>query len=241
MIWIAPALFLYWIAPVLIGEPILDIGYSIAPITLPSPNIVAVPLATSPNEIANRVQYWERYQNSNYTLCYNDKLGQVSCTVISAPIQYFPFNDSLLTFTFADNSAFLWENNRGLERYGFESIVASITFVFNDLDNFYKTFRTAYFDVTEKPLYMMVKTASGVTYASSANINFARPNWGANVYNDATISAGNPSGLNSIQTAQLADEYCEVTIWFNSSDAANVNNLKEAIMKMIPKPKFYNK
>jgi len=202
---------------------------------------IAVPAFVNPSEIANRVQYWERYQNSNYTLCFNDKLGQISCTAISAPLQYFTFNDNLLTFTFADNSAFLWENNKGLDRYGFEPIVSSITFIFNDLADFYKTFRTAYFDISEQPLYVMIKTASGVTYTNMADINFSRPHWGANVYNDATISVDNPSGLNTIKTAQIADQYCEATVWFNSSNEANVNNIKESIMKMIPRPKFYSK
>jgi hypothetical protein len=211
--------------------------------------LMNVPTSTSPLVIENRVQYWDMYKESNYTLCFNDRLMQVEGFALNAPLRYLTFNETYLTQAVMGTpaSSYLFEHNKGLLLYNKEGdfegeeIVSSITIIFNDLNEFHKRFRTVYFDILEKPLYMMVKTANQISYTNLANINFARPHWGANLYNDATITVDNPNGLNTLKTAQIEGNFCEVTVWFKSTDAENVNNIEGAILKMIPQPKYYNK
>ena len=199
-----------------------------------------VPLNKNPYLPENQVQLWEINRQSNFTLSYNDKLNVVSDFKDFLPKSYFVFNNLVLSKATVAGINNMYEHNKGLKLYDNTDITSSITVVFNDLSDFYKVYRTIYSDISIKPTYVKVSSPPFVSYTNSSDIKFIRPHFGSDVYNDATISVNNPDGLNNLNTAQPSGQTVEVTLYFSNTSMEDMATLRKIIMKMIPKPKFFN-
>jgi hypothetical protein len=100
-------------------------------------------------------------------------------------------------------------------------------------------------DINESPIFVMVRTVNNdgsdfVTYSQEPEINYIRPHWATAIRNDATISVDNPNGLADINTAQMAGQLIEVTVYFKNTNPQVLNVLKNISLRSIIKPKLFN-
>jgi len=200
----------------------------------------SVPLNKNPYLPENQVQYWSKLVQSNFTLAYNDKLNVASDFKDFLPSLYLMFNNTFLSKATVSGINQMYEHNRGVMLYDNTEIISSITLIFNDLSDFYKTYRTVYSDITIRPYFIKIKSSEFVTYADTTNFSFIRPHFGVNVYNDARINIDNPDGLNTLFTARPSGQVAEVTLYFKNNSVNELATLRKIILSMIPKPKFFN-
>jgi hypothetical protein len=212
---------------------------------------INVPVNKNPTNLVNQVNYWELIRESNFTLVYNDKLSMTSGFKGIYPMRYLPFNETYLSAYLTQNpltGLFLTrfaEHNKGIVEYDSNEIIASVTFYFNDVADYYKIARLLYMDINESPIFVMVRTENNdggdfVTYSQEPEINYIRPHWATAIRNDATISVDNPNGLPIINTAQMAGQLIEVTVYFKNTNAEVINVLKNISLRSIIKPKLFN-
>lgn len=206
---------------------------------------IAVPEDKNPTLPINQVNYWEPLRQSNFTLSFNEKAKVMSDFKWFTPLMYLNFNETFLSHAINTDTeeSSLFEHNVGLELYDTTDIDSSVTIVFNDVSEFFKKYRTFRADINIKPYFMILRTEDFVTYATSDDFIFDRPQWAANVKNDATISGDNPTGSNDENTAQPSDHLCELTLFFrNDTDDDGVKRatVKDVIMRFLPLPKFFS-
>jgi hypothetical protein len=211
---------------------------------------INVPVNKNPTSLVNQVNYWEVVRQSNFTFVYNDKLGMTSGFKSIYPMRYLPFNETYLTAILQDNmstqlTSFYEHNKPSTTDYEQNEIIASVTFYFNDVADYYKIARLLYMDINESPIFVMVRTENNdggdfVTYSQEPEINYIRPHWATAIRNDATISVDNPNGLPIINTAQMAGQLIEVTVYFKNTNAEVINVLKNISLRSIIKPKLFN-
>lgn len=203
--------------------------------------LIPVPVNKNPTIPINQVNYWRPHRQSNFTLAYNETAKVMSDFKWFVPSMYLPFNDTFLTHAINTDTgeSGIYEHNSGLELYDTTDIDSSVTIVFNDIEDFFKIYRTVYNDINKQPYFMIVRCGDFVTYATEDQMSLQRPHWAINLRNDATISASNLTGSNSIDTAQMGGSTCEVTIFFRNDTERTV--MAEIIMKFIPRPQFYSR
>lgn len=211
---------------------------------------INVPVNKRPTDLVNQVNYWEQIRQSNFTLVYNDKLGMTSGFKSIYPMRYLPFNETYLSAILVDNlpgqfTSFYEHNGLNTSDYEQNEIIASVTFYFNDVADYYKIARLLYIDINESPIFVMVRTVNNdgsdfVTYSQEPEINYIRPHWATAIRNDATISVDNPNGLPDINTAQMAGQLIEVTVYFKNTNPQVLNVLKNISLRSIIKPKLFN-
>ncbi len=212
---------------------------------------ISVPVNKNPTNLVNQISYWELIRESNFTLVYNDKLGMTTGFKGIYPMRYLPFNETYLTAYLTQNpltGLFLTrfaEHNKGILEYGSNEIIAFVRYYFNDVADYYKIARLLYMDVNESPIFVSVRTenndnADFSTYSQEPEINYIRPHWATAIRNDATVSLDNPNGLPDINTAQMAGQLIEVTIYFKNTNAEMINVLKNISLRSIIKPKLFN-
>lgn len=205
----------------------------------------------NPTNLVNQVNYWELIRQSNFTLVYNDKLAMTSGFKGIYPMRYLPFNETYLSAYLTQSplsGVFLTrfaEHNKGITEYGTNEIVSFVKFYFNDVADYYKIARLLYMDINDSPIFVMVRTENNdgsdfVTYSQEPEINYTRPHWATAIRNDATISVDNPNGLADINTAQMAGQLIEVTVYFKNTNVQVLNVLKNISLRSIIKPKLFN-
>lgn len=99
-------------------------------------------------------------------------------------------------------------------------------------------------DIQDQPVYLFVRAVNierdGTvkelkTYGDQANYSFVRPEWKIDIRNDATISAANPTGINTLMTAQPTGQFIEATIFFKNSSEISLNTLNSVLLKYVIK------
>lgn len=208
---------------------------------------ISVPINKNPDTIANQLQYWEKYRQSNYTLIFNQKLNEITGLWNFYPKMYLDFNDTFLTHALKEASpidSYVYEHNKGLDMYDDIDFTSSVTVLFKDNPENYKTGRILMVDIQDQPVYLFVRAVNierdGTvkelkTYGDQANYSFVRPEWKIDIRNDATISAANPTGINTLMTAQPTGQFIEATIFFKNSSEISLNTLNSVLLKYVIK------
>lgn len=189
---------------------------------------IAVPAGIDPAIIANQLQYWERYRNSNYTLVFNEKVNEWG--------QFYPYRSKLFcqyrnTVLSFDNDNSLWEHNRGnyFSWYGVQNANPYIKYVLNHEPDEFKSMRNIWVRCENRPLYGFAVGINGTkTYLEQSDFQQKgdRRYWWANIKNDATLGGvylggTNTTGINTLPTKRITGEIIEITIFFEGENKMN--------------------
>lgn len=203
--------------------------------------LIDVPEGIDPTLPSSLTQYWEIYRQSNYTLAFNEDLNAYSTFYSYTPVLFMPYKNTFLTYCAAGGLDLnIYEHNKWTNQFYDDPVLAFITFVYNDMSEDYKSARNVFMQITDKPVYINFLGLDGsLTYAAPADITQKRDYWWSYAKNDATVTAANPSGINSGLTARIGGETIQVTIFYQNGDDV-LNVLKEASLTMKLKPRRFN-
>lgn len=191
---------------------------------------IDVPAGTDPTDVANQLQYWKPYRQSNYLLSYSEKYDEW-CSFYGYTCDLFiPYKNTFLTTaviqeTFGVILCWVYEHNRGEHYYNSPAdIIGYVKYVVNYEPNRYKSMRNIWARSDNQPFYGFGVGINGSkTYIEQVDFKQKgdRFGWWANIKNDATITADNPTGLNTLHTKKITGETIEMTIFMNYPNKIN--------------------
>lgn len=192
----------------------------------------------SPENVGNLFLYWKPYRQSNFALAYNEQSNNITSFYSYTP--QYPLMPYMNTFLSSPDSLLLsrnvYEHNRFTNKFYLDDIKAFVNSIVNDNDSITKQAINLQMNSNISPIALVFKSNSEtVTYSEQSDIKRQRNLWWSVVKNDATVSANNPTGINSLMTAQINGEFIEVTI-FLINNADQVNTLSSVAMTVVEKP-----
>ena len=225
-----------------------------------------VPAGKNPTLIANQLNYWEIYRNSNYLLAFNehDKINDYTSFYKFSCDSFIPYKDTFLTsITFVDGSfhehSHIFEHNKNTLKYyaasdgsGGTDVAGYVTLLFNEQPAITKLLRNIWISASNLILTNIhFRSSNGRTrtFSVQADIVEKRPDsgsWFSNVKRDATIGGAilptgtNTTGANDLLTQAPEGETNEVTIFFTNDDDTKIGQINEVLLNGVPKPPYNN-
>lgn len=225
-----------------------------------------VPAGKNPTLIANQLNYWEIYRNSNYLLAFNehDKINDYTSFYKFSCDSFIPYKDTFLTsITFVDGSfhenSHIFEHNKNTLKYyaasngsGGTDVAGYVTLLFNEQPAITKLLRNIWISASNLILTNIhFRSSNGRTrtFSVQADIVEKRPDsgsWFSNVKRDATIGGAilptgtNTTGANDLLTQAPEGETNEVTIFFTNDDDTQIGQINEVLLNGVPKPPYNN-
>ncbi len=168
-----------------------------------------------------------------YTICYSEIKNGLSYFTTSHPKIYASYNNGFLSPSPVSNTGKMYEHNRGVKGIWYDNQTADAYFdaVVNMPKNVDKTFVALWYGANIEPYHVDLSTQTYKSYLDKADFRKNPESFfTSTIKNDSTVTAQNPTGLNTLRTSRITGNFLIVRTWISRSDA--YQKIKGFITKM---------